>query len=94
MKATDIKHCEMCHREQPLTFHHLIPKTNHKNKWFRKNFTLEDMRTRGIFICRKCHSHIHKMINEKELGRNYNTLELLLADERIRKFIQWVKKQS
>lgn len=33
--------CDLCQREQPLTFHHLIPVCLHKNKWFKKNYTRE-----------------------------------------------------
>jgi len=45
-----IGNCELCKRENELTFHHLIPRTNHKNKWFKKNFTREEM-NQGINIC-------------------------------------------
>jgi len=37
--------CELCGRENVLTFHHLIPVTLHKNKWFKKNYTREEMNT-------------------------------------------------
>lgn len=87
--------CELCGRELPTTEHHLIPKTNHSNKWFRKTFTLEDMKSRKIDACVDCHPAIHKFIpSEKELGRNYNTLEKLLAHPKIAKFVEWVKKQD
>jgi hypothetical protein len=87
--------CDLCNRELPTTEHHLIPKTNHKNKWFRKNFSIKDMRTRKIDACADCHPAIHKFIpSEKELGRYYNTLEKLLAHPQISKFVEWVKKQD
>lgn len=85
--------CQMCGREKPLTFHHLIPKRNHSNKWFKKRFSLEEMRTGGIYVCRKCHNMIHKTFSEKSLGRDFNTLDAILSDERIQKFVAWVKKQ-
>lgn len=85
--------CQLCEREKPLTFHHLIPRSNHKNKWFLKRFEKTDMRERGIYVCRPCHSQIHKLHSEKELGRHFNTLASLLADENLQKFIGWVKKQ-
>ncbi|MBB6460898.1 hypothetical protein [Flammeovirga kamogawensis] len=84
--------CELCNKISLLTFHHLIPKSTHRNKWFKKKFTLEEMRTRGINICRKCHSHIHKTYSEKELGRNFNTLELILKDAPIMNYVEWAKK--
>jgi len=85
--------CELCERERDLTFHHLIPKTLHKNKWFKKNFTRKDM-ARGIDLCRDCHSAIHKFINEKDLGRNYNTKSLLMEHEKVRGFVKWVSTRN
>ncbi len=84
--------CQLCGSEHNITFHHLIPKTCHKNKWFRKNFSREQMRTRGIDVCRKCHSFIHKKFGEKYLGRELNTLEKLLADKTINTFVAWARK--
>ena len=84
----------MCGREMPLTFHHYIPRTLHANKWFRKNFTREQM-AEGIDVCRDCHSAIHKYIpREKELGREYNTREKLLAHEELGTFVQWLSKRD
>ena len=56
-------------------------------------FSKEEMKTRGIMVCRQCHNKIHKTFPEKVLGREYNTLEALQSDERIQKFISWVVKQ-
>jgi len=86
--------CELCNRNQKLYFHHLIPRTTHTNKWFKKNFDLEDMRTRGLYVCKDCHRHIHISYDEKTLGRYYNTREALLKDEKIRRFVEWVKKRG
>lgn len=86
--------CEMCGREQPLTEHHLIPRAVHGKKFFRRQFTREEMTNRRISICRKCHKGIHRIIpDEKELARDFNTKDALLADERIAKHVAWVAKQ-
>ena len=85
--------CALCGTDKQITYHHLIPKTCHKNKWFKKNFDMTDMRERQIPVCRKCHSFIHKQYSEKVLGRDFNTLEMLLADEKVQNFIVWKKKQ-
>jgi 5-methylcytosine-specific restriction endonuclease McrA len=85
--------CTLCGRVRRLSFHHLIPRTCHSNKWFKKNFTTEDMKKRGIILCSQCHHFIHSQFSEKELGRNYNTLEKLLEESKVQKFIHWVKKQ-
>lgn len=87
--------CEICERNLITTEHHLIPKKNHKNKWFVKNFDKDDMQNRKIDVCADCHPMIHKFIpSEKELGRHYNTLEKLMAHEKIYNFIEWIKKQN
>jgi hypothetical protein len=52
------------------------------------------MRTHGIWICKSdCHKQIHKLISEKEMGLNYNTKELLLSHEEVKKYIEWRKKR-
>jgi hypothetical protein len=87
-------HCELCGREKPLTKHHLIPRAVHTKKRFINRFGKEEMRQRGIQICKQCHSGIHDLIEEKELAENFSTKELLLADERIQKHIEWSRKQK
>jgi ferredoxin len=87
--------CELCGRDQPLTFHHLIPRAVHSKKRFQRQFSKEEMQTRGLMICRKCHSGIHDIIpDEKELAESYNTKEALLAHEGIAKHVAWVAKQK
>ncbi len=86
--------CEMCEKEKRLTFHHLIPRTCHSNKWFKKHFEKNDMHTRGINVCRSCHNYVHLILSSKELGRNYNTLELLLSHEKIEKFVAYAKRKK
>ena len=86
--------CELCGREKPLTEHHLIPRAVHGKKRFQKLFTKEEMTHRRISVCRQCHKGIHRLIpDEKELARDYNTKEALLADERVAKHVAWVAKQ-
>jgi hypothetical protein len=88
--------CDLCDRPNltGLTFHHLIPQTCQTNAWFGKRFTLDDMRTRGLNVCRKCHTAIHEFIpREKDLGRYYNSRELLLANEKIANHVSWSSKR-
>lgn len=84
--------CKLCGRTRPLTFHHLIPRTCHSNKWFKKTFSREEM-SRGIDLCYECHSHLHGQFSEKELGRHLNTQEALLANESIQRFVEWMRKR-
>jgi hypothetical protein len=90
------QHCDLCGRltKRGTTEHHLIPRTCHTNKWFKKNFTRAQMR-QTIALCRDCHGAIHDLApDEKQLGRDYNTLEKLLEHPEIGKFVAWVKKQK
>lgn len=85
--------CVFCEREKELTFHHYIPRTVHSNKWFKKNFSMEYMKSHGVMLCKDCHKAIHTFFTEKELGRYYNTKQKLFATNKVKKFLKWVKKQ-
>jgi hypothetical protein len=86
--------CELCGRENELTFHHLIPVCLHTNKWFKKNYTQDEMK-KGINICKyECHREIHNLISEKEMGKDYNTKEKPLSHPKVSKYINWIKKRE
>ena len=90
------KRCELCGclPKQGTTEHHLIPRTCHSNKWFKKNFSRELMR-QTISVCKDCHSAIHKFVpREKDLGKHYHTIETLLAHEDIGRYVQWARKRA
>ena len=81
--------CELCQCEPAHNFHHFIPRTLHRNKWFKKRYAREQMR-QGIEVCKSCHHAIHDLVpDEKELGRHVNTLEKLLSHPEIGKYVQW-----
>ena len=87
--------CELCGRvtKRGTTEHHLIPRTCHSNKWFKKRFSRDDL-NRTIAVCRDCHRAIHDLVpDEKQLGRHFNTLERLRGHDEIAKFIAWIRKQ-
>jgi len=85
--------CELCRRtERVLTAHHLIPRTLHRNRWFKKNFSRAQMNA-TVDLCRDCHSAIHRFVDEKTLGRELNTLDGLRAHPDIRKFVTFVAGQ-
>ena len=83
--------CALCLRELPLTFHHLIPRLMHKKKWVKAQFAehLHD----GIWVCRSCHSAIHRFIPHVELARKHHTLLTLLQHEDLGKFVRWSQTQ-
>jgi hypothetical protein len=86
--------CELCKRVKELSFHHLIPKTLHNNKFFRKLYEKVYMGSYGIELCKDCHHAVHDFWTEKELGKNYNTKEKILNDPKFKKYLKWVKKQK
>ncbi len=86
--------CELCETDEIYDFHHFIPKTLHKNKWFKKHRTVEEMNS-GMEICMQCHSTIHKLIpKEKDLGRNYSSKEKLILHPEVAKYVAWKKRRK
>lgn len=87
--------CELCGSEHDiLNFHHLIPVTLHTNKWYLKNYTKDFLKTHGIWICENhCHKQIHHFISEKDMGKEYNTVEKLLSHDKVNSYINWRKKR-
>lgn len=86
--------CELCGCDEAYNFHHLIPRTLHGNKWFKKRFSQEELR-QGLEVCKPCHKAIHNLIpDEKELGRHFNTTDKLLAQPDVAKYVQWRKRRN
>lgn len=42
-------------------------------------------------LCRSCYDQIHTLFTEKELEYDFNTIEKLKADERVQKWIKFVR---
>ena len=91
-KLVKEKSCPLCGRETKLTFHHLIPKKMHRRTFFRKHFTKAQLNA-GIYICRQCHSGIHKTYDEMTLAKQFYNQSLLQRDEVLQRHFQWVSKQ-
>jgi hypothetical protein len=86
--------CELCESEEAYDFHHLIPRTNHSNKWFKKRYTRMEM-AQGLEVCKDCHNSVHDLIpSEKEMGRHFNTLAKLKSHPKVREYLRWKKKRS
>ena len=86
--------CETCDRDRVLNFHHLIPRTLHSNKWFQKRYSGKEMDTRGMHLCNDCHKTIHKFYPAKQLGKEFNTVETILSDEKLSKTFKFFSKQK
>lgn len=77
--------CPLCNREaskQKMSDHHLIPKCRGKN----------DGET--VSICLDCHNAIHSFFSNKELEKEYSSVESLLSNERFAKHAKWLSKQD
>jgi len=94
IQSSNIGTCALCEREEiPLTFHHLIPRTLHSKKWYKKHYTEEELNV-GEDLCADCHEAIHDFIPEKTLGKSFNTLALLKEHPKVANFARWVAKQK
>ncbi len=73
------KNCSLCGRPlgKRTEKHHLVPKSQGG---------IDTIPLHAI-----CHRKIHALFNEKELARSYFSIEALLADESVRKFVKWVQ---
>ena len=71
--------CPICRRDTPANlqeYHHLIPKCKKgKSK---------------ILLCSDCADQLHQLFTIQELTKHYNTLEKLLAAEKVDKWAKWV----
>ncbi len=86
--------CKLCGRIVSFrTRHHLVPRTRHANKRNKREFERDDVKTRIVLLCPPCHEHVHALFTEKELERDYNTMELLSAQPEIARFVQWIRKK-
>ena len=82
--------CALCEREETLTRHHLIPRTRHHNKRNQREFSRAAVRA-IVGLCRSCHSQVHQLLSEKQLEREFNTLEALRAHPGVAEFVEWIR---
>lgn len=81
----EISFCQICERElgsKNISKHHLIPKSRGG-----KN-------TKTILIHNICHQKIHSVFTEKELMKEFNTVEKIKRSEEIKKFVKWVANKD
>lgn len=77
------KCCLLCSRPlaEPFNKHHLIPVSQGGKG------------TPTVELHKICHEKVHSVFSEKELGKNYNTIEKLLSNDEIQIFLKWISKQ-
>lgn len=81
--------CALCGREERLTRHHLVPRTRHHNTWNKREFDRAEVKE-TIGLCRPCHSQVHAVLSEKELEREWNTIEKIRDHPEVVKFVAWI----
>lgn len=85
--------CLLCGRDvSETTEHHLVPKCRHKNKKNKKMFSRKEVKKK-VPTCDPCHNNLHAVLTEKELAREYNTLEKLKGHPDVIKFSKWIKRK-
>ena len=74
--------CELCGREKvETTVHHLLPKEMGGTFGPTAN------------LCIPCHKQIHALYTNEEIAVRLTTLQQLRGDEKLARFIQWIRKQ-
>lgn len=85
--------CVMCERHMPLTWHHLYPREVQK-KFLKRGLMTEADKLRGINICRQCHNTIHRSFDNEMLAGQLHSVESLLEQEVIQKWVSYASKQK
>jgi hypothetical protein len=84
--SSNLEICPLCERpigdEKNGNKHHLRP----KSKGGKSDVI--------VVLHRVCHDKIHSVFTNKQLADHYNTIEKLLTNEDIQKFVKWVKKKA
>lgn len=75
--------CELCKREGiiKITEHHLVPKEVGGGK------------LPVALLCQDCHKQIHALYTNKELAMRLNTIAALEKDERVARYLRYIKNQ-
>jgi 5-methylcytosine-specific restriction endonuclease McrA len=76
--------CPLCGRilAEPVSRHHLIPLSKGGKD------------TPTILMHKVCQNKVHAVFNETELKNYYHTIERILENEEMIKFVKWVKKKE
>ena len=76
--------CPLCLRElaEPISRHHLIPLSKGGKD------------TPTVPMHKICQNKIHAVFTETELKNYYFTVERILENEEMQKFVKWVKKKE
>ncbi|QDS71325.1 hypothetical protein FKW77_002045 [Venturia effusa] len=88
--AAQATECELCGRDHVgLSYHHLIPRSVHA-KVLKRGWHKEWELSKVAWLCRACHSFVHKIESNESLAREWYTIEKLAEREDVKKWVQWV----
>ncbi|KAF9700936.1 hypothetical protein EKO04_000792 [Ascochyta lentis] len=95
--TTRTTECELCERDWvPLTYHHLIPKSTH-DRVRKRGWHDEEVMNSVAWLCRACHSFVHRLASNEGLARYYYTVDLIRDggvdhdEEKAQEVEGWVK---
>jgi hypothetical protein len=91
-KSTRTTECEICTRAVPLTYHHLIPRSTH-TKVLKRKWHPETRLNSVAWLCRQCHTAVHKTARNEDLAREYYTVELLMQVKSLQRWAAWASRQ-
>lgn len=77
------ENCALCLHEyerDELTKHHTVPKSRGG--------------TETVLLCRPCHRQVHAVFSEKQLERQYGSIELLCAAEEMQPWLKFIRKRK
>lgn len=90
--VTKVTACEICERDWvPMTYHHLIPKAVHA-KVLKRGWHDEAQLNSVAWLCRACHSFVHRMASNVELAKEWYSVDRILQRDDVQKFASWVSK--
>lgn len=90
--ATKTNACEICERDWvPMTYHHLIPRQVHA-KVLKRGWHEEQQLNSVAWLCRACHSFVHRMASNEELAREFYTVDRICEREDVQRWAQWVRR--
>lgn len=93
----DLKHgspdpCPLCGRpNHHPSDHHLVPRSRESHAQDRGELGSPPPK---LPACRDCHDAIHATFSNKQLEREYNTVDALMAHEGFAKMIAFIGKQN
>ncbi len=74
--------CRICGRATPPRYreeHHLVPKSGNGRD--------------TITVCINCGDQLHRLFTLAEMKETYQTVAAITADERVRKWVRWVRQR-